>query len=121
MKEELFKLYPRIKPRLKRQEKQLDGYIKSLKIKYPEELFVLTCILSFDWNRRIIIQEIEKIKREYGMVRFRVICTAPSSTTDYVISNPYEETGWYIYGDKNPSLEARMDSVWLKLLEYLRS
>lgn len=88
--------YMPIEPRLKAQQKQLDNYRKKLNITLPQEDFVLKCILSFDWNRRCIIQEIEHVRKSKGldMVDFRVIITAPHSTTDYCCSNPFKEDGW---------------------------
>lgn len=100
--------YPYIEPRLKREQKQVDMYIKKLKITLPQEEFVLKCLLSQEWNRRIIISSIEEIKYVSEMVQFKFSLTAPSMSVIYSCSNPYKEEGW---SKGMESFESRANSV----------
>jgi len=87
--------FPAIEPRTKSQIKQYENLKKKLGVSCKQEDFILKLILNFDWNRSIIIQEIEKIKyRAHGMIDFRVSVTAPRNTVDYCIPDPFKENGW---------------------------
>lgn len=107
-----------IEPRTKSQIKQYENLKKKLNIQHIQEDFVLKCILSFDWNRRIIIEEIVKVKKSKSsdMIDFRVYVTAPSSTTDYCVSNPFRETGW---NNEMNTFDKRAWYVYHNLYRYL--
>lgn len=83
-----------IEPRTVKQHKEVDRYIKSLKITLPEEEFILKCLLSLDWNRRVILSYIDEIKSSAEMVNYKFTLTAPSRSVWYSDSNPYKEEGW---------------------------
>jgi hypothetical protein len=68
--------YNYIEPSKPEHQEQVDEYIKKLNITLPQEEFVLKCLLSLDWNRRVIVSYIEEIKYVNGMIRFRR-CSAP--------------------------------------------
>jgi len=106
-----------IEPTNNKQRKKLEGYVKYLKITLPQEMFVLKSILSFDWHRKIIIESIDHIKysKSLGLVKFRVVCTVPRSTTDYTVSNPFKIDGW----DESMSLEDKKDYVYNSLYRYI--
>lgn len=106
-----------IEPRNKKQQKELNRYRNYLKILEPQEDFVLKCILSFEWNRDIILYTIEKVEKSKGsldMIDFRVHVKAPSCTVDYVVSNPLREEGW-----KLNSHSERCWSVYQSLRRYI--
>lgn len=100
----------------KKQEKEFNRYKKHLGITTKGEEFVLETILSFDWNRRCIIQEIETIKEhvKHGLIKFRVNLVAPSSIIDYSCSNPCIE---WEGSDKNEN--ERKSYVYSRLMYYL--
>lgn len=86
-----------IYPRLKTQFKQFENYKKILGIQHRQEEFILLCILSSDWSRRVILQTINQIKVSDGsssMVRFKFSLTAPRSTVHYSTSNVFKSEGW---------------------------
>jgi hypothetical protein len=86
--------YNYIEPSKPEHQEQVDEYIKKLNITLPQEEFVLKCLLSLDWNRRVIVSYIEEIKYVNGMIRFRFTLTAPSRSVNYSCSDPYKEGGW---------------------------
>jgi len=107
-----------IKPKNKKQQKELNGYIKRLGLKTKGEIFILNCVLYLDWSRQKIVQSIHKIKEnEDGKsISFRISMTAPRVTTHYSTSNPYNEVGWIEeYAD---SLEKRMFHVYHQMNYY---
>lgn len=108
--------YLGIEPKTKKQKAELDRYRKYLGVKLLQEDFTLKCILSFDWNRRIIIQTIDKVKREssLGMIKFHVTLTAPSHTVNYVVGNPFETKGQFLDTEKE-----RCINVYNELYRYL--
>lgn len=114
-----FPTYPYmcIEPKNKKQRSMLDAYRKTLKISEHKEDFVLKCLLSFDWNRQIIICEIEKIESSKGldMVDFRVMVSAPSGTVDYCVSNPLRANGWSLHSEPE-----RCWYVYHNLLRYCK-
>tara|TARA_R110000850_G_scaffold34024_1_gene92248 strand:- start:46154 stop:46528 length:375 start_codon:yes stop_codon:yes gene_type:complete len=109
-----------INPKNKTQQKHYDRLREHLKITTIAEEFVLKTILSHDWSRQIIIQEIKSIKQRGldGMISFKVYCTAPRHTVDYCCSNPYNEKGWA--NEKYDSLYERMSYCYSQLSGYLR-
>lgn len=88
--------YNIIEPRLVREHKQVDRYIKKLGITLPQEEFILKCLLSEEWKKHIIISDISCIEREnsLGMTHYKFTLTAPSKSVGYCDSNPYKEEGW---------------------------
>lgn len=108
-----------LKPRNKKQQKQLDNFIKHLDLKTKGEILVLNCVLYMDWNRQKILQSIDYIKEsEDGKsISFRLTMRAPSITTDYSTSNPYTDgNGWR--EPYNNSLEQRCWHVYHKMNYY---
>lgn len=115
-----FPTYPfmGIEPRTQKQQKQLDNLRKKLKIEEPKCDFVLKCILSFDWNRRCIIQSVDEVSKtkSLDMVKFKVNVTAPSMLVDYSVSNPLKEEGWSL-----KTHEERCWYVYHQLSKYITS
>lgn len=107
-----------IKPKNKKQQKELDGYIKHLNLVTKAEIFILNCVLYMDWSRQKIVQSIDRIReRTDGTVTFRIVMKAPYLTTDYVTSTPYGNgEGWA--GDHANSLEKRMFYIYHKMDYY---
>jgi len=88
--------YIYIEPKLIREHKEVDRYMDKLNITLPQEEFILKCLLSQSWKRRIIITDIELIEKEksLGMTRYKFTLTAPNISISYIDSNPYKEEGW---------------------------
>lgn len=108
-----------IKPRNKKQQKELDGYIKQLDLKSEGEIFILNCVLYMDWSRQKIIQSINKIRERPtdGLICFHIVIKAPYITVDYSISSPYGDvSGWA--GDYANSLEKRMFYIYHRMDYY---
>ena len=110
--------YMDIEPKNKTQVSQLNGYRKVLNITLPQEDFVLKCILSFDWNRKCILQKIINIKKakHLDMIDFRIYVTAPNHIVDYSCGNPLDGNlcGW--------DLKLEKDRYWytyFKLESYI--
>lgn len=121
MEKELNSCEAMLKPRLKRQQKQLDNLIKLLDLKTKGEIFILNCVLHMDWSRMKILQSVDYIKEsEDGRsVSFKITMRAPSTTTSYSTSNPYTDgSGWR--EPYNKSLEQRCWHVYHKMDYYTK-
>jgi hypothetical protein len=107
-----------IKPKNKKQQKELDNYINYLGLKTKGEVFILNCILSLDWSRRKILQSIDEIKenKDGKSISFEITMTAPRIITHYSTSNPYNDIGWS--EGYNTSLEKRMFHVYHQMDYY---
>jgi len=110
--------YPNIEPRTKAQRKQYEVLRNKLCILHKQEDFVLKTILSFDWNRQIILREIENITKDSSLdlINFRVSVTAPNHIVDYCVSNPFSTEGWT---DRMNCFEARASYVVSELRRYI--
>jgi hypothetical protein len=75
----------------KTQEKQYEEYKKSLQITNRGEDFVLKNILQREWNRRILLYEITKIKLEYNLITIK--CRTNKGCYDFSVSN-LDSKGW---------------------------
>lgn len=107
-----------LKPKNKRQQQELDRYIKNLGLTTKGEIFILNCILYLDWSRQKIVQSINKVE-EYGdgkSISLKITMTAPRITTHYSISNPYNSIGWV--KEYEESLEKRMLYVYHQMDYY---
>lgn len=104
--------YIYIEPSKPEHLEQVGEYIKKLNITLRQEEFVLKCLLSLDWGRRIILSYIEEIKYVNGMVRFRFTLTAPSRSISYSCSDPYKEEGWC------EGMEAFEDRAWYVMTTF---
>lgn len=80
--------------RLKRHEKEFNRYVETLGITTEGEMFVLHNILSRDWNRRLILISIEKIKFYNGLVRVK--CRTRNGSYDFSVSHLGGD-GWNIH------------------------
>ena len=107
-----------IKPKNKRQQKQLDNCIILLGLKTPGEIFILNCVLYLDWSRQKIVQSIDKIKEDSDgkSISFKITMTAPNITTHYSTSNPYNSVGWS--KEYSESLEKRMFHIYHQMDYY---
>lgn len=85
-----------LRPSNKKQQKELDNYIKQLNLKTKAEIYILNCVLYMDWSRQKILQSIKFIKEsEDGeSISFYIAMRAPNVTTSYSTGNPYKEEGW---------------------------
>ncbi len=108
-----------IKPKNKKQQKELNGYIKHLNLVTKAEIFILNCVLYMDWSRQKIIQSINKIRERPtdGLICFHIVIKAPYITVDYSISSPYGDvSGWE--KEYANSLEKRMFYIYHKMDYY---
>lgn len=71
--------------RLKRHEKEFNRYVEKLGITTDGEKFVLYNILSRDWNRTLIILDIETIKFSGGLVYVK--CRTTNGSHDFSVSH----------------------------------
>jgi hypothetical protein len=84
--------------RLKRQEKEFNGYVEKLGITTEGEKFVLHHILSRDWNRDLILISIDTIKfsdKGYGGL-VHVECRTRNGSYDFSVSH-LDSDGWDIH------------------------
>lgn len=95
-----------IKPKNKKQQKEFDRYVKFLNLQTEGEKFILLCVLSFDWDRRKILQNIKYIEEseDKKYIKFDITMTAPNITTVYSTGNPFNGNGW--------SLEKLDERLW---------
>jgi chromosomal replication initiation ATPase DnaA len=107
-----------LKPKNKKQQQELDRYIQHLGLTTKGEIFILNCVLFLDWSRQKIVQSIEKIKEDNDgkSISFKITMRAPSTTTHYSTSNPYNEIGWI--EEYSKSLEKRMFHVYHQMDYY---
>lgn len=107
-----------LKPRNKKQQKQLDDYIKSLELTTKGEIFILNCVLYMDWSRQKILKSIKSIKEtDNGRVSFYISMIAPYIITNYSTSTPYgDRTGWT--NEYAESLEKRMFYIYHQMCYY---
>lgn len=103
-----------IEPCKKSQQKELDRYREELGITTNAEDFALKCILSFEWNKLIYLQKIEKVKLEHNMIQFKVSVRVPSRIVNYSCSNPFKEEGWRL-----DTFEERAREVYWQLRTYI--
>jgi hypothetical protein len=110
-----------LKPKNKKEQKELDRYIKYLELKTPGEIFILNCVLYMDWSRQKILQSIEHIREsdDKKCILFKITMRAPSLTTHYSTSNPYNDIGWSTEEHTN-SLEKRMFHVYHQMDYYTK-
>ena len=73
----------------KKQQKQLDAYVKKLGITTDGERFVLEHILKRDWGRDILLQDIEMIKYNHPKCAnlIWVKCRTRNGTYDFSVSH----------------------------------
>lgn len=105
-----------IEPKTKEQDEQYQDYINKLGLTTPGEKFVLLTILSFDWRRLKILEEIRSIRQTGSLIDFYISFRAPRVITNYSVSSPYDNTGWT--EEYSKSLEKRMWYVYHKLESY---
>ena len=108
-----------LKPRLKKQQKQLDSLIKLLDLKTKGEIFILNCVLYMDWSRQKILQNVDYIKEseDGNTISFKISMTAPYMTTHYSTSNPYTDGKDWTDG-YNKSLDRRCWYVYHQMDRY---
>lgn len=107
-----------IKPKNKKQQKELERYIKFLNLKTKGEIFILNCVLYMDWSRQKILESIKYLKEDEDgkSISFKINMTAPRVSTHYSTSNPYNDKGWV--DEYAKSLEKRMYHVYHKMNYY---
>lgn len=79
----------------KKQQKQLNSYVKKLGITTDGEQFVLEHILKRDWGRDILLQDIEMIKYNHPNCAnlVWVKCRTRNGTYDFSVSH-IGTSGW---------------------------
>ena len=119
MEKELNSCEAMLKPRLKKQQKQLDSLIKLLDLKTKGEIFILNCVLYMDWSRQKILQNVDYIKEseDGNIISFKISMTAPYMTTHYSTSNPYTDSKNWTDG-YNKSLARRCWHVYHEMDRY---
>ena len=89
----------------KKQEEQYNKYYSLLKIKSKGEDFVLKHILQRDWNRNILLQNIEVIKQQHGLIQVK--CSTINGSYSFSVCD-IESKGW-----KNPEMSLSEKEVYI--------